>query len=147
MINPVSYRDILDAPNAKELLEEYSIECSIPEIGRANPQPELYDVLENSGGFQAFGVYRDDKLIGFATVLIYVLPHYGKKVATTESIFISIRYRSGGEGIELLNFIEDYARSMGCSAFLYSAPSESRFDRLLSLRYRHTNNVYLRKLV
>ena len=146
MIRPVSYTEILDAPNAGELLDEYSAECSLPELGKPDPQRALYLLLENSGGFQAFGVYEVDRLIGFACVLIYPLPHYGKRVAATESIFISMGYRSRSRGVELMNYIENYARIQGCEAFLYSAPKGSRFDTLLSITYRHTNNTYLRTL-
>jgi GNAT superfamily N-acetyltransferase len=146
VIRPVSYAEILNDPNAKALLHEYALECSLPELGYASPQPDLYELLEKSGGFQAFGVYEDEMLVGFATVLIYVLPHYGQKVATSESIFIAQSHRASSAGVELLAFIEDYARQKDCLAFLYSASEGSRFDRLLSTRYRHSNNVYLRNL-
>lgn len=144
MIRPVSYSEIL---KAGDLLHEYAMECSLPELGYASPQRELYELLEKSGGFQAFGVYEGETMIGFAAVLIYVLPHYGQKVATSESIFISASHRNSSIGCELLAFLEEYARNKDCLAFLYSAPAESRFDKLLSLRYRHSNNVYLRSLL
>lgn len=145
MIRPVRYAEILDDPNSEKLLLEYAEECSIPELGYASPQRELYELLEKSGGFQAFSVYEGEVLVGFATVLIYVLPHYGQKIATTESIFV-LKGNSGG--IELMAHIERYAAEQGCLAFLYSAPVGRRFDALLSISkgYHHTNNVYLRKL-
>lgn len=148
-IRSVLYSEILDAPNAAELLAEYTAECSLPELGQTHPQPQLYQRMEESGGLQVFGVYDGKELIGFAAVLVYVLPHYGKKVATTESIFIAESHRHTGIGEELIAYIEAYARSTGCFVFLYSAPVGSRFDRLLALhygKYRHTNNVYLRQL-
>lgn len=144
MIRPVSYAEILNAPNWPDLLAEYTTECS--RLGKASPQPELYALLERSGGFQAFGVYDCDMLVGFAAVLIYVLPHFGKKIAATESIFMASAYRYIGHG--LMGYIEQYARENECEEFLYSAPEGSRFDRVLSLSdgYQHTNNVYRRKL-
>jgi len=75
MIRPVSYADIFNHPSFSALTEEYGAECST--LGRPNPQPDLYDLLERSGGFQAFGVYEDEALVGYASVLIYVLPHFG----------------------------------------------------------------------
>lgn len=149
MIKPVSYAEILDAPNSKELLREYADECSLPELGESSPQRELYEMLEKSGGFQAFGVYEGETLAGFASVLIYVLPHYGKKIATTESIFLGSGYRTKGiPGLYLLDFIADYARDNGCCSFIYTAPVGSKFDKMMRLfdNYRHTNNVYLRTL-
>ena len=146
---PVSFREILSAPNAQTLFDEYSAECSIPELAPINPQPYLYEAMERSGGLQCFGVYEDETLVGFAAVLIYVLPHYGKKIATTESIFIAEKQRHYGLGRELLFYIEKYAKEHGCSVFLYTAPAGSRFAKMLSInadRYRRTNIVYLRSL-
>lgn len=146
MIKPVSYATILDDPKAEALLAEYAAECSMPELGPPSPQRELYEVLEKSGGFQAFGVYSHETLVGFASILIYCLPHYGVKIATTESIFILESQRGRGHG--LLGYLNEYARENGCVAFLYTAPVGSRFDRMMSVmnEYRHTNNVYLRSL-
>lgn len=144
MISPISYKEIIAA---KDLLAEYAEECSSPELGEISPQPELYEALEKSGGFQAFGCFEGDTLIGFACVLVYVLPHYGKLIATTESIFIAQKYRNGIQWDDLKNVIQSYAHARGCNAFLYSAPVGSRFDRLLSHSFaRHTNNTYLVKL-
>lgn len=148
-IRKISYADIFGASNARCLLNEYSLECSIPEIGEARPQAEIYEALEKSGSFQAFGIYDGDTLIGFVTVIIWTIPHYGKKIASTESIFIARKYRHKGIGRDLLNFIEDYAKKNGCVAFQYTAPVGSRFSQLLALnvdRYRRTNHVYLRDL-
>lgn len=144
MIRPVSYATILDDPSWPTLLAEYSAECSLPELGTPNPQRDLYAILEKSGGFQAFGVYEEDKLVGFASVLIYVLPHYGKKIATTESMFV--REKFGAFGLELKQVISQYARENLCCSFIYSAPCGSRFDKLLSFCHPHTNNVYLETL-
>lgn len=148
-IRPISCAELLQDPDIKVLLDEYDAECALPELRPSDPQLELYEVLEKSGGFQAFGVYDNGYLIGFASVIVYELPHYGKKVAATESIFVSESHR-GDIGGRLLLFIENYAKSKECVAFLYSAPVGSQFAHLLTAnldRYRHTNNVYLRSLV
>jgi hypothetical protein len=143
MIRPVSYADVFNDPNFPNLLKEYGDECSA--LGTPKPQPDLYELLEKSGGMQIFGVYEEKILVGFAAVLIYVLPHFGIKVATTESIFITRDFRH--LGLDLMETIEGYAKVSGCEDFLYSAPVDSRFDRLLNvLEYDHINNAYLRKL-
>jgi len=143
MIRPVGYSEILDDPNWPTLLAEYAAECSLPELGEPSPQRELYELLEKSGGFQAFGVYEGDRLIGFACVLIYVLPHYGTKIAASESMFVTY---GSSEGLDLKETMKNHARRMGCSQFIWSAPVGSRFDLLLSRLHRHTNNVYLEVL-
>lgn len=148
MVGQVSYAEILAAPNARELLEEYSAECSLPEIGQSDPQTEVYAAMERSGAFQCFGVYEGGGLVGFASVLMYVVPHYGRRIATVESLFLAAAHRSGRTGHGLMSALEEYARENGCVAILYSAPAGGQFERLLRLLkpYRHSNTVFLRSL-
>ena len=147
-IYPISFAYILGHPDRKRLLDEYAAECAQPELGETCPQPALYEVMEKSDTLRVFGVFEGEKLIGFAALLLYVLPHYGKKVATTESIFISAEKRSTGAGAKLLQFIERYAEQNGCKAVLYTAPTHSQFSRVLEAqdRYRHSNNVFIRAI-
>lgn len=147
-IRPIRYAEILEALNAQELLEEYAAECSLPELGPIEPQVEAYAVMERSGAFQCFGVYEDGGLVGFASALTYIVPHYGKRIATVESLFLAAAHRSGRTGNTLMSAIEEYARKQGCVVILYSAPASSQFERLLRLLkpYRHSNTVFLRSL-
>lgn len=149
MIRPVSYAEILEAPNAKALLDEYAQECSIPLIGEACPQADMYSAMEATGMFQAFGVFDEERLIGFAALLIYVLPHYGRKIATVESLFLSKAHRSAQGGSALMETIESYAKEQGCVAILYNARAESQLERLLTLLkpYERTNSVFCRSLL
>ncbi len=147
-IRPVAFAEILGAPNAPELLAEYAAECALPELGAIEPQAEMYAVMEESGAFQCFGVYRDGQLSGFASALVYVVPHYGKRIATVESLFVAAASRRTGAGTKLMSAIEEHARERGCVAILYSAPAASQFESLLKMLtpYRHSNTVFLRSL-
>lgn len=145
MIRPVKYADIIDDPNAAALLHEYSVECSMPELGYANPQHEMYALLEATGGFQAFGVYDADRLVGFGSVLMHTIPHYGHKIATNESIFITPRIRNTGWGGLLMTAMEHHAKDKDGVVFLWTVPKGSGIDRKManSPRHRHSNNVYV----
>jgi len=145
MIRPISHSEILDA---KGLLAEYAAECSIPEIGETNPQREMYAHMESTGFMRCFGAFEGDDLVGFASILIYVLPHYGKTVASVESLFVQKSHRHGGSGVKLMQTIEKEAKEKGCTVVLYSAPTDSKLDSVLTERrgYRRTNAVYTRKL-
>ena len=147
-IYPVSFAYILGHPARKRLLDEYAAECAQSELGETMPQAELYEAMERSGSMRTFGVFLRDRLIGFAALLLYVLPHYGRKIATPESIFIEKDSRSTGAGQKLLDFVERYAKYEGCVAVLYTAPTGSQFSRVLESKsdYRHSNNVFIRKL-
>ena len=146
-VRAVKYGEILGAPNWPELLVEYAAECSLPELGPVNPQAGLYEGLERSGGFQAFGAFDDARLVGFVTVLEYPLPHYGgKKIAATESLFLARAYRNQGIWPRMMAVVKGFAKSRGCATVQCTAPVGSRFARLMELnrtQYRKSNVVYL----
>jgi hypothetical protein len=139
VVRAISTAEILASP---ELLKDYAAECSIPLIGQINPQPKMYELMEQAGILKCFGFFEGHRLVGFATVLTTVLPHYGKKVATVESIFA----KRGGK--DLMEAIEAYAKQAGCVAILYSAPAGGRLERLLSLKktITRTNAIFCRSL-
>ena len=147
-IKPISYAEILDSPESERLLKEYSAECSIPEIGPTSPQRKMYDSMESTGMMHSFGAFEGEKLVGFATILAFVLPHYGKKVATVESLFVAKAHRNGRVGLMLMDEIEASAKSIECSVMLYNARAESRLERFLSAlsKYKRTNSVFLKQL-
>jgi len=148
-IRRVSHLAILCAPNAQQLIDEYAAECSNRLIGPIAQQPEIYAQLEASGIIAFLGVYEaDDELIGFGSFVTAVLPHNGRKIASSESIFVTRDHRSIGTARGLMNALEDLATESGCVAFFYMAPDESQFAKLLaaSHSYTRTNVVYCRSL-
>jgi GNAT superfamily N-acetyltransferase len=147
-ITKIAAREIFGAANWKNLCTQYGDECSLPEVGRIDPQPETYDRMEQSGALQCFGAFAGDALMGFAAVLIYVAPHYGKKIASVESLFVDKRYRRTVLGLGLLIKVERYAKEQQCAAVGYSAPSGSILETLMSRRkkFRRTNSVWMRSL-
>lgn len=144
-IRAVSSRRILAAT---QLLKAYAEECSLPEIGQVNPQGEMYERMEDVGVVRFLAAIEDEQLIGFASVLMTVLPHYGRKVATMESLFVASEYRASEAGRKLMNAVEEYAKANGCVAILYSAPAGGQLERLLSAKrsYRHSNTVFAKSL-
>ena len=145
VIKRVSCTDILDA---EDLLKEYADECSIPEIGVICPQREIYAHMQSTGLMHSFGVFEEEKLVGFASILLFTLPHYGKKVANVESMFLAKSHRMGGFGLELMKEIEQFAKERGCSAMLYNARFGSALEKMLTRasNYERTNSVFLRSL-
>lgn len=147
-IRAVSYADILGAPNARELFDEYGAECSIPEIGQISPQAEMYASMEKSGMLKCFGAFHVKQLVGFATLVTFIVPHYGKRSATVESLFVDRAHRKSLLGLALLVKLERQAKEMGCAAIQYSAPAGSILERLLSNRksFRKTNSIFTKSL-
>lgn len=143
-IEKVSFTAIIDSP----LLKEYAAECSIPEIGQIKPSLTMYSMMEGAGLQQCFGVYQGDLLIGFASLLTTILPHYSEKVATLESLFVGKQFRKLGAGTDLMKFVQKYAKEAGCKAILYSAPAGGQLERVLANRksMRRTNSVFTQAL-
>lgn len=144
LIEPCPVADVL-ASHA--LIAEYAAECSIPAIGEINPQHDTYAAMENVGLLQSFMVLDDARKVGFAIVLTPVLPHYGKRIATLESLFVAKGNRSSSAGRELMRAVEKYAESAGCVGILYSAPAGGQLEGLLNARreYQRTNAVFFRR--
>jgi hypothetical protein len=146
MIREITCADIFRDPNAAQLLSEYAAECSIPAIGHINPQPDMYDAMEKAHILKCFGAYEDERLVGFCTLLTVVLPHYGKRVAMVESLFVT---KQSTAGSDLLLAVEAFAARSGYLEIMYSVPVGGRLEKLMSLKKSctRTNTVFCRRLI
>lgn len=141
--------EIFDDPECEALLGEYADECGNALMGRARPSRDHYAILENTGMAQCFAARHDGRLCGFAMLLSTVLPHYGIRSATVESLFVARAARHLGLGTELMEAIDSEAKRRGAETIFYTAPVNSRLDLLLTLRpvaYHLTNHVFTRRL-
>ena len=69
---------------------EYAAECSIPRpLGPINPQPAVY--VERGGFTAVFGVYDEGRMVGFATLLMAILPHGVKTGAPSRACLLRRR--------------------------------------------------------
>lgn len=126
----------------------YSEECANPLCGPTARSREAYESLELAGAAQCFGAYVDGELQGFACVFTAALPHYGRKFASVESLFVLPAARASELGRFLMSEAERFARAAGCVAIFYSARVGGNLDRLLMLLddYALTNHVFCRRL-
>lgn len=147
-IRPSTVDELLAAPNWWELFDEYAAECGNSGIGKPDMQVDTYRMLEANGALKIVAAYSDNgELAGFVVYLLAVLPHYGKLVAMTESVFVSPAQRDSGAGLALLKATEAGALEAGAAGLLVSAPAGGSLDRLLAAkRYEHTNAVWFKRL-
>ena len=132
-------------PNLDELFAEYASEASIEGLGECRVQMQMYRQLETAGVLHPIVAHQDDKLVGFLSLLISVVPHYGCRIATTESFFVAKAARAGGAGMKLLRAAEDKARELGVQGLFISAPAGGRLSAVLPhAGYRKTNEVFFR---
>ena len=139
--------DLLAAPNWWALLDEYATECGNSGIGKPEMQVDTYRALEAAGVLKFLAAHHDGELVGFLFYLLTVLPHYGKRVAVSESVFVAHAHRGTGAGLALLKAAEDAALEAGAVGLLVSAPAGGPLDHLLAAkRYEHTNAVWFKRL-
>lgn len=143
-----SIADFEAAPNLAELLTEYAEESALGELGEANPQFSTYKQMEAMGVARMIAAFQGDTLVGFIVLLVSVVPHFGKPVASTESFFVARAARKTGAGLKLLHEAEQIARESGAVGFFVSAPTGSKLaDVLDNLKpYRETNRLFFRGL-
>ena len=146
-IKRIAVAEFLNAPTRDALLAGYADECAMPELGGINPQFEMYDQLEDIGLGHCIGAYEGDELIGVLFLLVSVVPHYGKTIATTESFFVHPDHRKGGAGMALLDEAETIAREQSAVCIFVTAPAGSRLERVMPhTPYRRSNAVFVRGL-
>lgn len=146
-IRPCTVTEVEQSASLQQLLSDYARESSLPELGNASAHFETYRGMEAAGLLRIIGAFGPD-LVGFAAVLVYGLPHYGgRRVASTESIFVAPAARAGGTGLKLLRAAEEMARDLGAAALLVSAPVGGRLAQVLPRSgYRESNRVFIRGL-
>jgi GNAT superfamily N-acetyltransferase len=137
--------ELMADPDLEALVAEYVAEAKSPELPAAEPQWVQYAALEQMGALEVLAAREDGKLIGFLSVLVSRLPHYGGAVCVVESVFVSAARRRTGAGRALIRAAEAVAARHG-AALLVTAPAGSALETVLPrLGYRHSNTVFVRK--
>ena len=129
------------------LRAEYAAESAVRGLPDPAEKEAMYQLMEANEAFQLFGAFLGAELIGFVAVLAPVLPHYGRVIAITESLFVAAAHRKTGAGMALIRQAERYAREIGSPGLFVSAPSGGRLCAILPrIGYRETNRAFLKTL-
>lgn len=146
-IKQVTLKQLTDDPKFAGLIEEYADESSIADMPRPDYQFSMYRQMEIVGHLHLLGAYVDGELVGFLTMVVTVVPHYGKRVATTESYFVKQSHRSGGPGLDLLRAAEWLAKALGAVGIMVSAPHGGKLAKVMPrAKYKHTNEIFFKEL-
>jgi predicted acetyltransferase len=92
--------------------------------------------------------YVGTELVGFAIVLITIMPHYSAPVATMESFFVAARRRESGAGLALRRAVERISKAHGARGLLISAAVGSRLEKLLkkSRAFQESHHIFFKAL-
>lgn len=146
-VKPCSVDEFFSYPNLDVLFEEYRAEADRGKYGRPSVQVDMYKSLEDVGMLKAIIAEKDGALVGFIALLVSVVPHFGKTIATTESFFVTEPGRKHGIGIKLLKRAEEEAKGAGAVMFYSTAPIGGRLEKLLPhFGFERTNIVFGKRL-
>lgn len=146
-VRPVTGDELKNDPRLYILAVEYEKEKANPELGAARWDVKTYEKLVKEGKYLPIGVYDEDKLVGYGGVLISVLPHYNKLVATIESIFLKKEYRKGRTGTKMVEELEKLASKAGAQGVYFTTGVGDKLSKLAPLiGYRPANEVFFKAL-
>jgi GNAT superfamily N-acetyltransferase len=66
-------------------------------------------------GYQCAGMYLDNQLIGICGLWMMTKFYVGKHIEP-DNVFILLKYRRLGFGKQLLEWVQEYGKSQGCTA-------------------------------
>lgn len=145
-IKQITFSELSENINFNTLIEEYEEEAAIKKLPPIKLKVETYRHYENAGAIYIIGAFFGEKLIGFATVLSPVMPHFSVLISVVESLFVAKEYRKTGAGLKLIEASEKHANEKGSPGLLISAPSGGSLAEVLPhVGYEETNRVFFRK--
>jgi len=147
MIKVVRFKDLDEDPNFQDLLDEYIAEGQIQGLPPAECQKDMYRAIDDLDTLQYLAGYSGDRLIGFLTMVVAIMPHYGVMMASTESYFVGAEFRKTGMGLKLLKAAEKQATAMGAKGFLVNGPKGGRLLEILPrMGFVENSTTYLKLL-
>lgn len=135
------------APAFPALSAEYLAESGRAITSDLAPQMAIYKANEAAGTMKFAGAWLGDELVGFLVLVLYVVPHFGKLVASTESLFVAQSARGSGAGTRMLKEAQSIAADSGCVGLCVSAPVGGRLAKVLPRSgFLHTNELFFKAL-
>ena len=141
-----SIRELFSMPEFIGLRDEYMAECALAGMRHSLPRLEYYGMLEDAGVLTVYCAFHGGRLVGFVTLVVAPIAHYGVPMMATESIFVGSEHRKTGAGLALLRAAEEHAKNKGIHIMQVSAPLGGRFERVMSRQgYECTNVIFTKR--
>ena len=145
-IEQIPVSQIFAHKDFSKVVEAYCSESGNPDLGSAMPSLEWYERMEGAGLFRICGAFDDDRLVGVVSVTAVFYPHFGKVVASCESIWLDKDYRKGTTGLRLINKAKAMAKEMGAVGIYFGAREDSRLSQMYERMFVPMNRLYWKKL-
>lgn len=145
-LRDVHARDVFASKEFGHIVEAYAAESGNPDLGEATPVLEFYERMEQAESLRFVAAFDGDKIIGVVVVVATLYPHFGKKVASCESLWLDKAYRDGYAGLKLIRKAQEVAREMGAVGIYFGARTGSRLARLYERIFTPMNTLFWKKL-
>lgn len=145
-IRTSSVADIRASAGFDDMVREYTKESGNPDLGEAAPSVEFYERMEAAGSLKCVGAFDGARLVGLIVVVASLYPHFGKTVATVESLWLHKDYRDGPAGLRLIRQAQEVAKSLGAVGMYFGARHGSRLEQLYSRLFTPMNVLFWKRL-
>lgn len=123
--------ELQEARNFPALLAEYAEESAVDGMPPVSAKMATYDRLEITGLLHVYIALEEKELAGFLILLVPNMPHYGRDVATGDSIFVAKQYRHTLAGLKLMIAAEHIAVRLKSPGVFLSSPHGGKLMALL----------------
>jgi len=145
-VERVTVEQLYALPGFEEMIAEYATHA-IKKMPTPLYRKEAYLPLEEKGILAVWCAMYGGYVVGFASCLLSMIPHYGCGIAIAESLFVRESVRMAGFGIRLIEAVENHGREAGMPAVFFSCPIGSEFKKVLEHRnYSAETTTYVKML-
>lgn len=123
----------------KELMKANRDATNESAMGDVEPSFDYYESIGEN--LLALGLFKNGTPIGYLTAVIFKSPHYNRMVCAHDSMYIIPEF-VGRYTHKLMQHCRDLAKEAGCDLFLWTAKSDSSFERTLMKRYKKEDVVF-----
>lgn len=144
---PITVKEFFGSAESEKLMSEYMAESGNPFLPK-KPNLDYYRAAEEAGAFKAVGAFSADRIVGFGSFVLTVIPHYSTVTASVESIFLAKDFRAGAAGLRLINAVSKAAKESGAKGIYWGCRSGSRLETLFDRvpRFSRMNSVFYEEL-
>lgn len=142
-VKQIPLASLMARPEFMPLADAYAKEAGNPEFGEWRINKDWYADLERSGLGQAFGVFEDEKLVGFAYAVLNVQPHFtNTTVLAVDAIYVTPDARKRNGGLALLRALKAHAKAMKADGLLLGAKLNTDAYRLYEAVAKPMNTLF-----
>lgn len=146
MIKAISVEELYATAGFETMVAEYA-EYAIKRMPRPKYTKENYLALERAGLLTAYADIRNNIVVGFMSIMITRIPHYGCLAGLVESLFVMRAFRASGAGVRFIVTAERHARAYGVPGIFINCPYGRELAKVLERRsYTPVTVSYFRPL-